>query len=358
MSKEQSPPPHHSEQPETRQPDAHAAPKDIQLWTDSPEQAQTPPVRLEALSPRTTAAPTQPNVSGGSRLGDILIERQHLTREDVQRILEYQRTQGIRFGDAAVALGMLTEQELRSAIAQQYRYPTASNNPALARFPIAAAPDSTEAEAIRKIRTEIMLRLPERRPLSIALVSPNDAEGKSYLCASLALAFAQGGYRTLLIDADLRSPERNSLLGTKTDTGLAAILAGRVQGYTQPVPAFPMLHVLSAGPLPPNPTEILREPQLKQLISNLHAHFDIFVVDTPSIKRYPDAQIIASQADSAILVARQHITLLHDIEQAQDSLRAAGVQVAGIVYNSFAPSPARTGVWSRLFHRGLSRLRR
>ncbi len=357
MPKEQSPSAHDTQQAEAQQSAGHDARKEILLWVDTPEQAETPPRQLEASPQRAPAAPAQPDVAEGSRLGDILIERQRLTREDVQRILEYQRTHGTRFGDAAVALGLLTEQELRSAIAQQYRYPTASNNPALVEFPIAAAPDSAEAEAIRKIRTEIMLRQPERRPLAIAMVSPNDGEGKSYLGSSLALAFAQSGYRTLLIDADLRSPERSTLLGTKTDTGLAAVLAGRVQGYTQPVPAFPKLHVLSAGPPPPNPTEILREPQLKQLINNLHTHFDIFIVDTPAIKRYPDAQIIASQADTAVLVARQHITLLRDIEQAQDALRAAGVQVTGIVYNSFEPSPARTGFWPRLFQRGLTRLR-
>lgn len=325
---EQSP----ADMPDERREDAPQtqANDNFQLWVDTPPGAEPKPV---------VAQPTPPAAPQDNRIGDILVRSGRLTNEDIQRIVAHQQSHGLRFGEAAIALGLLTAQDLQGAVSQQYRYPTATNNSELATFAIASAPFGDAAEAIRRLRTEIMLRHNGQRPLSIAIVSPNDGEGKTYLSASLALAFAQNGYRTLLINADLRSPERGSLLGTKTDTGLSAILAGRgIGGYTQPVASFPLLHTLDAGPRPPNPTEILREPILKDMMDTLRGNFDVFIVDTPSAKLYPDAQIIARQVDTAILVTRQHLTRLSDLDLVQDALRGAAVPITGIVYNGFQPN--------------------
>ncbi|MCB5364547.1 polysaccharide biosynthesis tyrosine autokinase [Pusillimonas sp. CC-YST705] len=320
-----------------------STPSSCQLWDDTPS--------LETTS-ASIAAPT--SAPKENRMGDILIRAGRLTTEDAQRILAYQQSHSLRFGEAAIALGLLTTEDLQSVVSQQYRYPTASNNSALTQFAIASAPFGEAAESIRKLRTEIMLRHKGQQPFSIAVLSPNDGEGKTHLSASLALAFAQNGYRTLLINADLRSPEKGSLLGTKTSIGLSTILAGRgIVGHTQAVASFPLLHALDAGPRPPNPAEILREPRLKDMINTLRESFDIFIVDTPSAKHYPDAQIIARQVDSAVLVARQHLTLLSDIDLLQETLHSAAVPITGIIYNSFQMNPSST-----LIQRWLQKLQR
>ncbi len=288
------------------------------------------------------------------KIGDRFVAAGLLTQEQVARIVERQHAENIRFGEAAKRLGLLSDEAIQSVLAQQFRYSagmgaTTRIDPSLV---IAIAPFSPEAEAVRRVRAELSIRLAEMPKLAVAVVSPAEGEGKSYLAASLAIAYAQAGQRTLFINANLRASGQRDLFGMRQQEGLSTMLAGRsavVPGW--PAPDFPGLNVLGAGPQPPNPLEILREPALERLLAGFSEEFDVFIVDTPAADVSSDAQVIARQVGQCLLVGRQHHTRLAGLERIQAEMQTAGVQTVGIVYNTFDPRqrrPVRRGLLGRL----------
>lgn len=308
--------------------------------------------------PPGTPANTAASAMGSARIGDYFIQAGRLTQAQVDSIVQKQQADNLRFGDAAMALGLLKEGEVQLALSKQYHYANASTDPMLAGFPIAYAPHTPEAESIRKLRTQILLQLQADRTQSIAIVSPNGGEGKSYVAASLALALAQNNQRTLLINANLRQPQRSGLLDSQRQQGLSSVLSGR-----QPIepslvtPDFPHLAVLDAGPLPPNPAELLLAPGLQNVIQSIGDRFDIIILDTPPTNLFPDAQLIAQQVDACIIVAQKHKTLLSDIRKTKRLLQSAGGKLLGSVYNTYvgtgdsAPSGGLRRWWHALRHR-------
>ncbi|WP_144637168.1 polysaccharide biosynthesis tyrosine autokinase [Bordetella genomosp. 13] len=310
-----------------------------------------PPEAPASESPAPSAS------AGGGKMGERLVSAGLLTPEQVQRTIELQQQSGLRFGEAAIRLGFVTERDMQNALSEQFNYATAlMAHPTLhTSLAIAHNPFGREAEAIRQIRAEISLRLNSRKHFSLAVVSPNDGDGKSYVAASLAVAYSQSGQRVLLINADLRGGAGSELFKLKGGAGLSTMLAGReAHAPGQSVPGFPLLHVLSCGPTPPNPTEILGAPALQRFIDRFRDDFDVIVVDTPAANRSADAQIIASQTDVCMLVVRQDATLMADLRQTQERMRRAGAQLVGSVYNSYG-SPqagsARTSWWARWLRR-------
>ena len=289
-------------------------------------------------------------------MGARFIEAGLLTETQVARVIELQNSAGLRFGEAAVRLGLLTEQDVQTVLAKQFNYATAVSSESLDKsLEIALAPFGIEAEAIRHIRAELSIRLLHQDKISLAIVSATVGEGKSYLAASLALAFSQMGKRTLLIDANLRAPKQHLLFGLENKSGLSTMLAGRteISGGT-PTESFPHLHVLNAGPQPPNPLEILLQPALTKLIEQLSADFDVFIVDTPAVLTSSDAQTISQQVGMCVLVARQHYSHVADLRQAEAQLRTSGAQIIGTVYNAFTPSDTLAqidGKGKKLWHR-------
>ena len=303
---------------------------------------------------KETGPQTAASSAAADKMGARFVEAGLLTQDQVAHVVELQNSANIRFGEAAVRLGLLTEQNVQAVLSEQFNYATAlfpSKNldPTLA---IAHAPFGLESEAIRQIRAELSIRLSDLERISVALVSANEREGKSYLAASLALAFSQMGKRTLLIDADLRSARQHGLFGLDNKTGLSTMLAGRT-----PIAAgvgaegFPHLRVLCAGPKPPNPLEILLQPALSNLMKQLADDFDVFIVDTPAAKTSSDAQTIAQQVGMCLLVGRQHYTTLDDLRQTQTQMQTAGAQILGTVYNEFSEDTTPVGgnkFWNRL----------
>jgi protein-tyrosine kinase len=271
-------------------------------------------------------------------MGARFIEAGLLTEAQVTRVVELQASAGIRFGEAAVRLGLLTEQNVQAVLSEQFNYATAlvPSEHLDKSLDIALMPFGLEAEAIRQIRAELSIRLSEQEKISLAIVSTIEGEGKSYLAASLALAFSQMGKRTLLIDGDMRKPTQHLLFGLENKSGLSTMLAGRtaISGGTQ-AKGFPHLYILNAGPQPPNPLEILLQPALSNLMKQLADDFDVFIVDTPAAQTSSDAQTISQQVGMCLLVARQHHSRLDDLRQTQAQMKTAGAQIIGTVYNEF-----------------------
>lgn len=286
--------------------------------------------------------------AAADKIGERFVQAGLLTPVQVERVVERQLADGIRFGEAAVRLGLLAEADVQSVLAQQFRYTAGpAAGAGLDRsLAIALEPFGAEAEAVRRIRAELSIRLADLPKLAVAVVSPSEGEGKSYLAASLAIAYAQLGRRTLLINANLRaSGQRDPFgLGLGGGEGLSSQLAGRAPPQPGvPVPGFPLLRVLGPGPQPPNPLEILLEPALERLMAAFAEEVDVFIVDTPAASASSDAQVIARQVGQCVLVGRRDRTLLQDLERTQAQMATAGVQTVGIVYNTFDADARRRG---------------
>jgi chain length determinant protein tyrosine kinase EpsG len=273
------------------------------------------------------------------RIGSILAEDGKLGAREVERVMELQQLEGLRFGEAALRLGLITADDLRRAVARQYDLPhllsgagSISDELVVAREPFHA-----RAEELRALRTQLLIRWSkaEARHRVLAIVSPGPGEGRSYLAANLAVVFSQLGERTLLIDADLRKPRQHRIFDVPDRVGLSAALSGRAErGAVVPVPGFGTLSLLPAGALPPNPQELLSRQAFASLLHELRAEFDVILFDTPPAKLYADAQSVAYRAGSALLLARKDRTRLDDANRV---IRELGdtTRIVGTVLNAF-----------------------
>lgn len=284
---------------------------------------------------------TTARVIGSERnIGSILVEEGKLTEADTRRIVDLQRAEGLRFGEAAIWLGLITEQDLHLALARQYDFPQlASGDAAVSPELVAAyAPFHRRVEELRALRTQLLIRwfnsTHQRRVL--AIVSPETREGRTYICANLAIVFSQLGERTLLIDADLRAPRQHRLFNVPDRIGLSTVLAGRVDSSAAvPVPGFAGLSLLPAGAPPPNPQELLSRAGLARLLQEMQSKFDVILIDTPPAKLYADAQSVTYHAGGAVVIARKDHTRLADTKSVIRDLNDTGAQIVGSVMNAF-----------------------
>jgi protein-tyrosine kinase len=274
------------------------------------------------------------------RLGSILAEQGKLGARDVERLLELQQRDGSRFGEAALRAGLISEDDLRSALARQFDYPhlLPGSGGVSTEIVVAYEPLHPRAEEMRALRTELQMRWSKAgiRHRVLAIASPGPGEGRSYVAASLAVAFSQLGERTLLIDADLRAPRQHRIFDVPDRIGLSAVLSGRAdRGAVVPVSKFGALSLLPAGAPPPNPQELLSRHTLATLLEELRTDFDVILFDTPPAKHYADTQSIAFRAGSVMVLARKDHTRLADTTGVIRHLKDTGARVVGTVLNVF-----------------------
>lgn len=274
------------------------------------------------------------------RLGAMLAEHGKLGPGDVDRLLSLQQGEGIRFGEAALRAGLITEDDLRSALARQFDYPhlLPGTGGVSTEIVVAYEPLHPRAEEMRALRTQLQIRWSNAgvRHRVLAITSPGTGEGRSYVAASLAVAFSQLGERTLLIDADLRSPRQHRIFDVPDRIGLTAVLSGRAdRGAVVPVSRFGTLSLLPSGAVPPNPQELLSRHTLATLLEELRSDFDVILFDTPPAKQYADAQSVAFRAGSVMVLARRDHTRLADTNGVIRQLRDTGARVVGTVLNVF-----------------------
>jgi len=283
------------------------------------------------------AVPRQSATGAGRFFGEILLDAERLKAIDVDRIMSFQKGTRVRFGDAGQALGLLTEDDVRYALSVQFDYSYLSDDCQLSRELFAAyEPASQAAEDLRALRSQLMLRWfdtgAERR--SLAISSAGEGEGRSYLAANLAIAFSQLGERTLLIDADLRSPRQHQLFNLGARAGLSDMLVGRAgPDAVVDISELRDLSVLPAGVMPPNPQELLGRHHFSSLLQSMGESFDVIIIDTPAANAYADAHTVAARAGAALLVARQGRSSVPQMAHLTQGLREFGVTVLGSVLN-------------------------
>jgi receptor protein-tyrosine kinase len=280
-----------------------------------------------------------PRLTNG-QIGSILVDNGRLTHEENERILHEQRIGRQRFGDAGIALGLLTPADIEFALSNQFSYPYLLRGQSAVSEEIIAAydPFTKQVESLRALRSQLVMRwfsTGERRS-ALAITSAERGDGRSYIAANLAVLFSQLGQRTLLIDADMRNPRQHTLFGIENRSGLSAILSGRAGiADVQRVTAMMDLSVLPAGAMPPNPQELLARSTFPQMLADYTNEYDVILIDTPPDREYADGHIAAARAGAAVVVARKNASHTKSVGNLVDSMKHAGVMVVGAVLNEY-----------------------
>lgn len=288
-----------------------------------------------------TQAQEIPDPADGSHLtiGDILRRQKNFTPAQIEQILLLQRERGLKFGQAAVRLNLASESDVLWALSQQFHYPYSAENSSSqfsSELVVAANPFGAQAEVFRDIRSQIMLGpfSGEEGRRALALISPDVGDGKSFFASNLAISFSQLGGRTLLVDADMRTPRQHEIFGVEAEDGLSTILAGRsTDRAILAVPDLPNLYLLPVGIVPPNPLELVQRPAFTLLLHELLAKFDFVLVDTPACVHGSDSRVIASKCGSALAIARRGRTRTRAMEELVQNFRKGPSTLAGVVFN-------------------------
>lgn len=273
-----------------------------------------------------------------SSIGRLLLDSGKISPENAERVLHMQRELGIRFGEAAVRLGLVTDADIQQTLARQFDYPylQAGQGKFSDRLVAAYQPFTPQVEALRAVRSQLMLRWFARGRKSLVVLGVDGGNGASLFSANLAVVFSQLGERTLLVDANLRAPKQTEIFGIGTRQGLSDMLAGRAgpDAVTR-VPEFLSLSLLGSGTLPPNPQELLNRQGFAALNAELEQQNDVVLYDVPSYTSGSDALAVIQRAGGVLLVARRNETLLADITALTEQVVGCGAEVVGAVMVDF-----------------------
>ncbi len=195
-------------------------------------------------------------------------------------------------------------------------------------------PDSPASEAYRTLRTNLIYSFVDNPPKVIVMTSPGPKEGKSTTCANLGVALAQAGKNTLILDCDFRKPVIHKFFGMHNLEGVANILARERELREVAHAPVPGLWVVTVGPMPPNPAELLGTRRLSELLAMVRAEFDYVLVDAPPIGLVSDPAILATQGDGVLLVLDAQKTRKGAVRQSVRSLKAVRGIILGTVMNN------------------------
>lgn len=228
--------------------------------------------------------------------------------------------------------------DLRQALSREFDYPYLQQGEGNYPSTLIAAyqPFSAEVEALRSVRSQLMLRWFGAGHKTLAIASVNQGDGASLLAANLAVVFSQLGEQTLLVDANLRAPRQHRIFNLDGEQGLAEMLAGRagMEALTT-VDAFVDLTVLPAGSIAPNPQELINRSGFGVMSDTLRDRFDVILYDAPALATAADVLTIAARAGGILLVVRKDHTRTADLVAFSEQVRRVGAEVVGTVLVSF-----------------------
>lgn len=268
-------------------------------------------------------------------IGMRLVELGHLKADDIAAIEQAQQSSQLRFGETAMKLGLVTRSDVEDALARQFNFPSTPQWAEGSEVVISTASMEPVAEAIRTLRAQLALQwMRHRQTQFVSIVSATRGEGRSFIAANLAVAFAQLQERTLLIDMDLRNGRQHQIFRIANEHGLSTLASGRSTGQEfQAIEGFDTLNVLTAGPRPPHPQELLAARTMAPVLEHARAHYDIVIIDTPAWSTGADAQIISAQARQALLISAPGRSTRDDTGLLVGALRQVGVSILGAAVN-------------------------
>jgi capsular exopolysaccharide synthesis family protein len=192
-------------------------------------------------------------------------------------------------------------------------------------------PRSAGAEAFRTLRTNLMFSSLDRPLTTLLVTSPAREEGKSTTLANLAVSMAQSGRSTILVDCDLRRPCQHELFGVAQEPGLTTMLLENRDEPPLAKTAVDNLWLLPAGPLPPNPADLVGSRRIEALIAGLKSRADIVLFDAPPVLAVTDAALLASKLDGVLLVVSAGQTKREHAQRARDLLEKINIRLVGAV---------------------------
>lgn len=284
-----------------------------------------------------TPLPVRRPVVDGT-IGKLLLEAGKIALRDIDRIVLEQKENGLRFGEAALRLGLVQEDDVLRALARQFEYPCVIASDSSLSLDLVAAyrPQSPSVEALRTLRSRLMLRWFSGSRKQLAFVGTGADEGCSVLVANLAILFSQLGERTLVVDADLRNPALHRLFGLDNRRGLSGFLAGRhpLDEVVTRIDTFVDLSAVCAGATPPNPQELLNRPAFPEFLEETAQQYDVTLVNAAPLLLCADAQPVTARTGGCVVVARRHLTRLADLQAVREHLSATGAEILGVVLSS------------------------
>ena len=211
-----------------------------------------------------------------------------------------------------------------------------------------ADPQSPAAEAYRTLRTNIQFSSLEKPVRRLLLTSAGSDEGKSLTVANLAVAMAQAELRVIVVDCDLRNPSQHELFHVPNGEGLTTMFLGRAARgggaaglgaatHMEPplqATAVPGLSVLTSGPTPPNPAELLGSARMDSILEELMRRADIVLLDSPPVVAVTDAAVLSAKVDGCLLVVGAGIAKRDQVKKARAALEAVHANVIGVVVNN------------------------
>ena len=254
---------------------------------------------------------------------------------------------GLGFGIAFALIRTVSDRRIRSAAEVEAR----TNIPVVGTIPIAEALGGESrlfdsgssgtkgagfavSEALRSLRTNLQFMDVDNPPRTIVVTSPLPSDGKSTVACNLAIALAAGGKPVVLVDGDLRRSTVAVTMGLPGGAGLSDVLSGRAElaDVLQRTPRSPNLYVLTAGSVPPNPSEVLGSGRMRKLLADLAVHATV-IVDAPPLLPVTDGAVLTHQADGALVVVSLGKTTYDLLEKALDTLQKSSGRALGIVLN-------------------------
>ncbi|MGY3778714.1 CpsD/CapB family tyrosine-protein kinase [Isobaculum melis] len=196
-------------------------------------------------------------------------------------------------------------------------------------------PSSVITEQIRTIRTNIQFSMIDRELKTLVFTSAGPGEGKSTVSANVAVVFAKQGKKVLLVDADMRKPTVHKTFKVPNNEGLTTLLTEKEMNLENVIKETvdENLSILTSGPIPPNPSELLDSNKMNFTIEMLASSFDLIIFDMPPIVTVTDAQIMASKTDGTIVVVRSGIANKEAVLKAKQLLTIVNANVVGTVFN-------------------------
>jgi len=303
--------------------------------------------------PTVPTSPVRPNVplalTGGAGLGLLLgagaalgrnmLDRTVKTPEDVENVL------------GATFLGLIPEFDSTNVAAPRPRRRGALKHPELV---VHEEPMSGVSEASRSIRTNLMFMAPDKPFRTLLVTSAGPAEGKTTVACCIAIAMAQAGKRVLLIDCDLRRPRIHRIFrgrGVDSGPGLTSALLDVGRDDYVLTTEVPNLSVIPAGPIPPNPSELLHSERFRHFLEKVQGQYDQVILDSPPVVAVTDAVILSTMVDSAVLVIRAYKTSKDLAKHGVRLLRDVGAPLTGVVLNAVNVNREEYDYWYKYYRR-------
>lgn len=198
-------------------------------------------------------------------------------------------------------------------------------------------PKSIISEKFRGIRSNIMFSNADKEISSILITSEKASSGKSTISANIAITYAQAGYRTLIIDGDMRRATQHYVFNLTNNSGLSNLIIGK----TLEIDAIKETHienldVLTSGPVPPNPSELITTRKFRELYQKLATEYDFIIIDTPPVNTVTDAQLYAQIVRDCILVIDSEKSDKNEVKKAKELIEQSNGKVIGAVLNKAA----------------------